>query len=70
MKGWMIPFLFPLGLLGAVVSVSVFRSAESLLMFTGGLALVVILWSRFAREGQDSGADEHYWRLSDWHRGG
>ncbi len=65
----MIPFLFPLGLLGAVVSVSVFRSDEGLLMFAGGLMLVVILWSLFAREDQDPGSDSHYWRLSDLGRG-
>lgn len=70
MKMWMVPFLFPLGLLGAVVSVSVLGSDERLLMFAGGIVLVVILWSLFSREKQDPGSDAHYWRLSDWGRGG
>jgi len=70
MKGWMVPFVFPLGLLGAVVAVSVFRSNESLLMFVAGIAVVVILWSLFARDDQDPGSDLHYWRLSDWNRRG
>ena len=70
MKGWMLPFVFPLGLLGAVVSVSVFRTDESLLMFVGGILLVLLLWSLFFREKEDPGDDAHYWRLSDWSRRG
>lgn len=69
MKMWMVPFLFPVGLLGAVVAVSVFRSDESLVMFAGGMVLVVLACSLVWREKQDPGSDAHYWRLSDWGRG-
>ena len=69
MKGWMLPFLFPLGLLGAVVAVTVFNSDESLLMFAGGAMVVVIGLSLISRESKDPDSDAHYWRLSDWGRG-
>jgi hypothetical protein len=72
MKWWMLPWLFPLGLLATVVAVTVFRNAEGLLMLIGGLLLAVLLGSIVfpARREDGRDPDTHYWRLNDWSRRG
>lgn len=64
MKLWMLPWLFPVGLLATVVSVTVF----GLLPLAGGLLLAVLLGSIVfpPRDGDDRDPDTHYWRLRDW----
>jgi hypothetical protein len=68
MKLWMLPWLFPLGLLATVVSVSVFRGNEGLLLLAGGLLLAALLGSIVfpPRDDDDPDRDTHYWRLRDW----
>jgi hypothetical protein len=68
MKWWMIPWLVPLGILGAILAVTVFNSSGGVLMLAGGILLVLLAWSLFSSAGEDPDADVHYWRLSDWSR--
>lgn len=68
MRWWLVPWLFPLGLLGAVVSVTVFKSDAGVLFLAGGIMVVLLVWSLFPRATDDPDADVHYWRLSDWSR--
>lgn len=64
MKPWMIPWLFAVGLLGAVVFVSVFPIYASLVALGVGLALIpaLLLRGRFPVD-RDPDADVNYWRL-------
>ncbi|MFZ0377502.1 MAG: hypothetical protein WAL38_06705 [Solirubrobacteraceae bacterium] len=64
MKLWMLPWLFPLGLLATVVSVTVL----GLFLVAGGLLLAVLLGSIVfpPRDDDDRDPDTHYWRLRDW----
>ena len=72
MKTWMLPWLFPLGLLATVVSVTAFPGDEGLLLLAGALLLLVLIGSILFPPRNDEGVDRdtHYWRLSDWFRGG
>ena len=66
MKTWMLPWLFPLGLLGSVVFVVVLNQYAALVALPVAWVLVPVLWHvRFrptAAEGSDS--DTHYWRIT------
>ncbi|HUA44624.1 MAG TPA: hypothetical protein VMA77_05315 [Solirubrobacteraceae bacterium] len=72
MKTWMLPWLFPLGLLATVVAVTAFPGDEGLLLLAGALLLLVLIGSIVFPPRNDEGVDPdtHYWRLSDWFRGG
>ena len=66
MKGWWIPWLFPVVLLGVVVLFSVF--GDYAVFVASGLAVVLIplLW-RAADPIDDPDADVNYWRFrSPW----
>jgi hypothetical protein len=61
MKTWMLPWLFPLGLLGAVVFVVVASPYEALAAVALGVVLVPVLWRvHVGRAGDDD--DTTYWR--------
>ena len=61
MKTWMLPWLFPVGLLGAVVLVVVSSPYEALVAVAAGVLLVPVLWRlRVPASGEDS--DTNYWR--------
>jgi hypothetical protein len=62
MKTWMLPFLFPVGLLGAVVFVVVFSPYEALAALVAGVLLVPVLW-RLHFPAQAGDEDTNYWRL-------
>jgi hypothetical protein len=60
MKTWMLPWLFPFGLVGAIVFVVVTSPYEALAAPVVGLVLVPVLWrQRFGRAGEDT----NYWRI-------
>jgi hypothetical protein len=60
MKTWMLPFLFPVGLLGAVVFIVVTSPYEALAAVVLGLVFVPILWRiHFRPEGDETS----YWRI-------
>jgi hypothetical protein len=66
----MLPWLFPLVLLGTVVAATIFRSPESVLMLAGGGTLVFLIGSIvFPARDDGRDPDTHYWRLRDWSRG-
>jgi hypothetical protein len=68
MKLWMLPWLFPVGLLATVVLVSAFPGNEGLLLLAGGLLLAVLIGSIVFPPRRDDGRDPDtdYWRLRDW----
>jgi hypothetical protein len=68
MRWWMVPWLLPLGILGAVVAVAMFNTNAGVLMLSGAVLLVLLGWSLFSSAGEDPDADVNYWRLSDWRR--
>jgi hypothetical protein len=68
MKPWMIPWLFPVGLLATVVSATVFNTGEAWAVLVAGVLLAALVWSIFSRAGEDRDADTHHWRFSDWTR--
>ena len=61
MKTWMLPWLFPVGLLGAVVLVVVSSPYEALVAVALGVLLVPVLWRVHFRPPGD-GDDTSYWR--------
>jgi hypothetical protein len=62
MKTWMLPWLFPLGILGSVVFVVVFHPYEALAAVVAGVVLVPVLWRlHFPGRGDDD--ETNYWRL-------
>ncbi|HUA06274.1 MAG TPA: hypothetical protein VMB27_20370 [Solirubrobacteraceae bacterium] len=63
MKSWMLPWLLPVGMLGAVVFVSIFDNYSALAaLVLLGVALPVFWRVRFpARDDPD--ADVNYWRI-------
>jgi hypothetical protein len=62
MKTWMLPWMFPVGLLGAVVLVGVFNRAAPLIAVGVGVLLVPVLWR--THFGPQGGADDaRYWRF-------
>jgi hypothetical protein len=63
MKLWMLPWLLPLGLLATVVSLTVFKSDEQILLFGAGYLLVMLLASIVFRPRPGEDADVNYWRI-------
>ena len=61
MKTWMLPWLFPVGLLGAVVFVVVAGRYAAVIAVAVGLLLVPVLWRLHFPAGEDS--DTNYWRI-------
>jgi hypothetical protein len=59
---WMLPWLFPVGLLGAVVLVVVSSPYEALVAVALGVVLVPVLWRIHFRPPGDDG-DTRYWRM-------
>ena len=62
MKTWMLPWLFPLGLLGAVAFVVEFNGHAALIAVPLGLVLVPLLWPMLFRD-DGSDPDTNYWRI-------
>ena len=60
MKTWTLPWLFPFGLLGAVVLVVVSSPYEALVAIALGVVLVPILWR--LHFGSTDG-ETRYWRM-------
>jgi hypothetical protein len=63
MKSWMVPWLFPLGLLATVAGVSVFKTDAQLVMLAGGLLLATLLGSIVYRPRDGEDPDVDYWRI-------
>jgi hypothetical protein len=63
MKPWMLPWLFPVGLLGAVVLVSVFNGFAALLVVPLGYVVMSLVWRVGHPVRNDPDADVKYWRL-------
>jgi hypothetical protein len=65
MKPWMLPWLLPVGLLGAVVFVSIFNGNSPLAALT--VALISCAIAAIVRHKQygdaDPDADVNYWRI-------
>jgi hypothetical protein len=61
MKTWMLPWLFPVGLLGAVVFVVVTGGYAPLIAVTLGVLLVPVLWRVRVHPAGDG--DTKYWRI-------
>ena len=62
MKPWMLPWLLPLGILGAVVFVVVTGRYAALIAVAVSCLLVPVLWRlHVGPAGED--ADTHYWRI-------
>ena len=62
MKTWMLPWLFPVGLLGAVVLVVVTDPYAPLAAVVAGVVLVPVLWRVHFRPAGDD-AETNYWRM-------
>ena len=63
MKTWMLPFVFPVGLLGAMVFIVVTSPYEALATVVAGILLVPVLWRMHFRPPGDDG-DTNYWRIT------
>ena len=63
MKSWMLPWLFPLGLLVTVVSLTVFKSDEQIVLLAAGWLLVMLLASIVFRPRPGEDAEVSYWRI-------
>jgi hypothetical protein len=70
MKTWMLPWLFPVGLLGTVVFVVVFKGYAALIALPLGWVLIPVLWYARSRRGALGGtgdladSETHYWRIT------
>jgi len=64
MKSWMLPWLLPVGMLGAVVFVSIFDAYSGIAaVVLAGVVLPLVLRAHFRSDRDDPDADVHYWRL-------
>jgi hypothetical protein len=59
----MLPWLVPVGLLGAVVFVAVFNRWAPLIAVGVGVLLVPVLWRFHFHPPDDPDAEVHYWRI-------
>ncbi len=66
MKTWMLPWLFPVGLLGAVMFVVVFNGYAALIAVPVAWMLLPLLWRmRFPPSGDERDEGEsHDWRIT------
>ena len=62
MKTWMLPWLFPVGLLGAVGLVVVSSPYEALTALCLGVLVVPVLWRVHFRPSAGGDDDATYWR--------
>lgn len=62
MKTWMLPWLFPVGLLATVVFFTEFGTYAGLAAIVIGMLLVPVLW-RAHFPSLDDDADTQYWRF-------
>ena len=62
MKGWWLPWLFPVFLLGVVVLFAVFGDYAILVAFGVAWVAIPLLWRAYMPDG-DPDADVNYWRL-------
>ena len=62
MKGWWLPWTFPVVLVGVVALFAVFGDYAVFVMAPVGAVVVPILW-RVANPIQDPDADVNYWRF-------
>jgi len=62
MKGWWIPWTFPLVLLGVVGVFGVFGDDAILVLTAVGVVAIPLLW-RLANPIDDPDADVNYWRF-------
>ncbi len=62
MKTWMLPWLFPVGLLSTVVFFTVFGTYAGLAIIAIGILLVPVLWF-LDMPGLGEDADTKYWRF-------
>lgn len=62
MKTWMLPWLVPVGMLGAVVFVVAFGKYAPVAAVVAGWLLVPVLW-RVRFRSSDDDADTKYWRI-------
>ena len=63
MKSWMIPWLLPVGMLGAVVFVSIFDGYSALVALPVAWVALPVLWRIRFPASDDPDADVHYWRI-------
>ncbi len=62
MKTWMLPWLFPVGLLATVVFFTMAGRYAGLIVAAISVLLIPVLWRvRFPSSRED--ADTHYWRF-------
>ena len=61
MKTWMLPWLFPVGLLVTVILVAIFKDYVAFAAIIAGWLLVPVLWR--LRIPVDEDADTKYWRF-------
>lgn len=62
MKGWWLPWTFPVVLVGVVALFAVFGDYAVFVMAPVGAVVVPLLW-RVANPIQDPDADVNYWRF-------
>jgi hypothetical protein len=62
MKTWMLPWLFPVGLLATVVLFTVLGRYAGLVAVSIGLLLAPVLW-RVHFPSSDENGDTQYWRF-------
>ena len=62
MKTWILPWLFPVGLLATVVLVTVAGKYAPFVAVIAGWILVPVLW-RLRFPSNDEDADARYWRF-------
>jgi hypothetical protein len=63
MKSWMLPWLLPVGILGAVVYVSIFDSYSALIALPVAWVALPVLWRIRFPPSDDPDADMNYWRI-------
>lgn len=63
MKSWMGPWLLPVGMLGAVVFVSISDGYSALIALAVALVALPVLWRIRFPGGDDPDADVNYWRI-------
>ena len=61
---WWIPWLLPVGMLEAVVFLSIFDAYSAIAaLVVAGIVLPLVLRVHFPSDRDDPDADVHYWRL-------
>jgi hypothetical protein len=63
MKPWMLPWLFPVGLVATVVLVTVFKIDGKLVLLAPGWLILALLGSIVFRVRDGEDPNTHYWRM-------